>query len=43
MGRDYGLRLEVMSGLNEGDLVIPNAGDMAREGLKVETTRASTK
>jgi RND family efflux transporter MFP subunit len=43
VGRDYGDRLEVMSGLNEGDLVIPNAGDMAREGLKVETTRASTK
>jgi len=36
IGRDYGDRLEVLSGLKEGDLVIPNAGDAAREGLKVE-------
>jgi len=43
VGRDYGDRLEVMSGLNEGDLVIPNAGDLAREGLKVEMAPAGSK
>ena len=35
VGRDYGDRLEVLSGLQEGDSIIPNAGDYAREGLKV--------
>jgi RND family efflux transporter MFP subunit len=39
VGRDYGDRLEVMSGLREGDWIIPNPGDAAREGLKVETVR----
>jgi RND family efflux transporter MFP subunit len=43
IGRDYGDRLEVTSGLHEGDLVIPNAGDVAREGLKVEAVRAGAK
>jgi len=43
VGRDYGDRLEVMSGLKEGDLVIVNAGDMAREGLKVETAPATSR
>ena len=36
VGRDYGDRLEVLSGLNEGETVIPNPGDLAREGLKVD-------
>ena len=36
IGRDYGDRIEVSSGLNEGDMIIPNPGDAAREGLKVE-------
>jgi len=36
VGRDYGDRLEVISGLRAGDLVIPNAGDAAHEGLEVE-------
>ena len=36
VGRDYGDRLEVLSGLHEGDRIIPNPGDSAREGLKVE-------
>ena len=35
VGRDYGDRLEVLSGLKEGDTIIPNPGDVAREGLKV--------
>jgi RND family efflux transporter MFP subunit len=39
VGRDYGDKLEVMSGLREGDWIIPNAGDAAREGLKVEAVR----
>jgi RND family efflux transporter MFP subunit len=34
VGRDYGDRLEVVSGLQEGDRIIPNPGD-AQEGLKV--------
>jgi len=36
IGRDYGDRIEVSSGLNEGDMIIPNPGDVAREGLKVD-------
>jgi hypothetical protein len=28
--------LEVVSGLQEGDMIIPNPGDVVREGLKVE-------
>ena len=36
VGRDYGDRLEVVSGLREGDSIIPNPGDAATEGLKVD-------
>jgi RND family efflux transporter MFP subunit len=36
IGRDYGDRLEVSGGLKEGDMIIPNPGDVAREGLKIE-------
>lgn len=36
VGRDYGDKLEVLEGLQEGDKIIPNPGDVAREGLKVE-------
>ncbi len=43
VGRDYGDRLEVVSGLREGDLIIPNPGDVAREGLKVEPVREEQK
>jgi len=39
-GRDYGDRVEVLSGLNEGDTIVTNPGDIAREGLKVDTTPA---
>ena len=35
-GRDYGDRVEVLAGLNEGDTVVTNPGDIAREGLKVD-------
>ncbi|MCU1257924.1 MAG: efflux transporter, family, subunit [Bryobacterales bacterium] len=36
VGRDYGDRMEVVSGLQEGDAIIPNPGDVAREGLRVD-------
>lgn len=36
VGRDYGDRLEVLRGLEEGDTIIPNPGDVAREGLKID-------
>jgi multidrug efflux pump subunit AcrA (membrane-fusion protein) len=35
VGRDYGDKLEILSGVEEGDTLIPNPGDNAREGLKV--------
>lgn len=35
-GRDYGDRLEVMSGLQEGDTIIANPGDVLNEGTEVE-------
>ncbi len=35
VGRDYGDRLEVLGGLQQGDTIIPNPGDFATEGLKV--------
>ena len=35
-GRDYGDRLEVLRGLDEGDTIIANPGDVAREGMKVD-------
>lgn len=41
VGRDYGDRLEVISGLEQGDIIIPNPGDTAREGLKVDPVPAS--
>jgi RND family efflux transporter MFP subunit len=36
VGRDYGDRLEVIRGLQEGDMIIPNPSDVVREGLQVE-------
>lgn len=36
VGRDYGDRLEVLGGLREGDKIIQNPGDIAREGIKVD-------
>jgi RND family efflux transporter MFP subunit len=43
VGRDYGDRLEVINGLNEGDTIIPNPADIAREGLKIEPVAPSRK
>jgi len=36
VGRDFGDRIEVLNGLHDGDSIIPNPGDNAREGLKVD-------
>jgi RND family efflux transporter MFP subunit len=36
IGRDYGDRLEVVNGLEEGTTIIANPGDTAREGAKVQ-------
>jgi multidrug efflux pump subunit AcrA (membrane-fusion protein) len=41
VGRDYGDRLEVLNGLNEGDTVIQNPGDVVREGMKVDAIRSA--
>lgn len=41
VGRDYGDRLEVLSGLEMGDKIIANPGDSAREGVKVEPVTAT--
>jgi len=36
VGRDYGDKLEIISGLQPGDLVIGNPNDTVREGVKVD-------
>lgn len=36
VGRDYGDRVEVSSGLQPGQTVVVNGGDVVREGLKVD-------
>jgi multidrug efflux pump subunit AcrA (membrane-fusion protein) len=43
VGRDYGDRLEVLSGLSEGDTIIPRPGDAVREGGKVDPVAAPEK
>jgi RND family efflux transporter MFP subunit len=43
VGRDYGDRLEVLSGLQEGETIIANPGDIAREGMKVEAVPVTEK
>jgi len=43
VGRDYGDRLEVLSGLQMGDRIIANPGDSAREGAKVDPVDAADK
>ena len=40
-GRDYGDRLEIIDGIKEGDRVIVNPGDVAREGVKVNVATHS--
>jgi RND family efflux transporter MFP subunit len=36
VGRDFGDRIEVVAGLHDGDTIIPNPGDIAHEGQKVD-------
>lgn len=43
IGRDYGDRLEVLGGVEEGDLVISTPSDAVREGAKVNVLVAATK
>jgi multidrug efflux pump subunit AcrA (membrane-fusion protein) len=43
LGRDYGDRLEVLSGLQQGDRIIANPGDSAREGVKINPVDAAEK
>lgn len=42
VGRDYGDRLEVVGGLQEGDTIVSNPGDQAREGLRIEPALPSS-
>jgi RND family efflux transporter MFP subunit len=41
VGRDFGDRLEVVNGLHQGDMIIENPGDTAREGVKVNPVTIS--
>lgn len=43
VGRDYGDKLEVLSGLQPGDSVISNPSDVVREGLAVEPVPLRTR
>jgi RND family efflux transporter MFP subunit len=43
VGRDYGDKLEVLSGLQPGDSVIINPSDIVREGLQVEPVPVRTR
>jgi RND family efflux transporter MFP subunit len=43
IGRDYGDRMEVIDGLHDGDTIVLNPGDLAREGVKIEPVPVSTK
>jgi RND family efflux transporter MFP subunit len=40
VGRDYGDKLEVVGGLQQGDSVIANPSDIVREGVQVEPVPA---
>ncbi len=43
VGRDYGDRVEVLTGLREGDTIVSNPGDAVREGLKVDVVPAAAR
>jgi RND family efflux transporter MFP subunit len=43
VGRDYGDRLEVTSGLADGDSIIANPADTTREGMEVDPVPAAEK
>jgi RND family efflux transporter MFP subunit len=42
-GRDYGDRLEVMSGLHEGETIVSNPADVLNEGTEVDPVAADRK
>ena len=42
LGRDYGDRLEVLSGLKEGEQVVVNPSDVVRDGAKVKPAGQET-
>jgi len=41
VGRDYGDRLEVISGLRVGELIIPNPSDVVSEGVRVQPVQVA--
>ena len=41
LGRDYGDRIEVLSGLKEGEQIAVNPGDAVREGARVKPVKQS--
>ena len=41
LGRDYGAEIEVLAGLNGGEMVIVHPGDALKEGQKVEPAPAA--
>jgi multidrug efflux pump subunit AcrA (membrane-fusion protein) len=43
LGRDYGDRLEVLTGLEEGQQLAVNPSDVIREGVKVKPVLAAAK
>jgi multidrug efflux pump subunit AcrA (membrane-fusion protein) len=43
LGRDFGDRLEVLSGLHEGDQLVVNPSDAVREGAKVKPVASKPK
>jgi RND family efflux transporter MFP subunit len=43
LGRDFGDRLEVLSGLREGDQLVVNPSDSIREGAKVKAASSKEK
>jgi RND family efflux transporter MFP subunit len=43
IGRDFGTKLEVLSGIEEGQQIVMNPGDAVREGAKVKPTLAGEK
>jgi multidrug efflux pump subunit AcrA (membrane-fusion protein) len=36
VGRDYGNKLEIVQGIQEGDTIVANPGDSTQEGVKVD-------
>jgi len=43
VGRDFGDRMEVASGLADGSVIIANPGELAREGVEVDPVPVAEK